>query len=235
LKPYYDHAGITIYNGDCRDILPTLGEDSVDLLVTDPPYGINFNSGWSHRSVAGDESEDVAREGIALSVRVLKYARHAYVFGRIGLVTQKLTPPVELIWDKENIGMGNLEIPWGSQHEYIQFYVSIKRTGKRLESGGLAARLRRGTVLRYPRINAASLVHPSEKPVALLCELVESSSRIGESVLDPFMGSGATLEAAKIERREAIGIEIEEPYCEIAAKRLSQEVLFPPETCGDLA
>jgi hypothetical protein len=83
--------------------------------------------------------------------------------------------------------------------------------------------MRRGSVLTVERPNGAGVSrHPTEKPIRLLRELIESSSKIGESVLDCFVGSGSTLEAAHLEGRTAIGIEIEERYCEIAATRLSQ-------------
>ena len=86
--------------------------------------------------------------------------------------------------------------------------------------------MRRGTVLRYPNTRGRGATrHPTEKPVALLRELIESSSRFGETVLDPFIGSGSTLVAAALEGRKAIGIEIEERYCEIAANRLAHGAL----------
>ena|SRR6185369_9896257 len=226
MKPYYEHGGITIYHGDCREILPALADDLAHEIVTDPPYGVQFQSSWRRDTfdkITGDESQEVALQGIKEAIRVLRYSRHLYIFGRFDLSLLPITPPVELIWDKQYVGMGDLNQPWGSQHEYIQFCVSRKRDPGR-ETGSLAAKLRRGTILSYPRKDGSVTLHPTEKPVALLRELIESSSRIGETVLDPFMGSGSTLEAARREDRNFIGIEIEEKYCEIAAKRLSQEV-----------
>lgn len=227
MKPYYEEDGITIYHGDCREVLPLLFSDIADLIVTDPPYGMDFQSSWRQETfekMAGDESKETALQRITEAIRVLKYSRHLYVFGRFDLSALPVTHAVELIWDKQYIGMGDLEQPWGSQHEYIQFYVSRKRNPGR-ETGSLAAKLRRGTVLSYPRKDGSVTLHPTEKPVALLRELIESSSRIGETVLDCFMGSGSTLEAARREERKFIGIEIEEKYCEIAARRLAQKVL----------
>lgn len=232
MKPYYEHGGITIYHGDCREVLPQLEPNSVDLIVTDPPYGVEFQSSWRQESFApivGDHSQDVAKEGIGEAIRVLQYQRHLYVFGRFDFSEFPITQAVELIWDKHHIGMGDLEAPWGSQHEYIQFFVNWKRQPGR-NGNSLAARMRKGTILKCARTHGELLRHPTEKPVELIRELIESSSRLGETVLDPFLGSGSTTEAAKIEGRRAIGIEIEEKYCEIAAKRLSQEVFdFPPK------
>jgi len=119
--------------------------------------------------------------------------------------------------------MGNLSVPWGPQHEKITFatYETSKANRERRGYGKLSARLRKGSVLRCLRHNAGSAKnHPSEKPVDILRQMIESSSVLGECVLDPYMGCGSTLVAAKLEGREGIGIELEEKYCEIAAKRL---------------
>lgn len=233
MTPYYEADGITIYHGDCREVLPLL--EPADLLVTDPPYGVNFRSnrrGERFGLIAEDDDPSGMASLVAEIIRShLKRYRHAYVFGPLDLsplvaegVVQK---PVELIWDKAVLGMGNLTIPWASQHEAIQFMVAVKsRANVGKGEGRLAARMRRGSILRHQRAHAAGVGHhPTEKPVPLLRELIESSSVLGETVLDPFAGSGSTLVAAKREDRRAIGIEIEERYCEIAVQRLAQGVL----------
>lgn len=230
MKPYYDHSGITIFHGDCREVLPSMEKDSVDLVVTDPPYGVNFQSSWRQETfdrLAGDESQEAALQGLKEVIPILTNQRHLYIFGSFDLTSLPLSSPVELIWDKRYIGMGNLEIPWGSQHEYIQFCISLKRNRNREASGrrSLAARLRRGSILSFSRPDGNVTAHPTEKPVALLRELIESSSRIGECVMDCFCGSGSTLEAAKLEGRRAIGIEVEERFCEMAAKRFEQGLI----------
>ena len=229
MKPYYNHNGLTIYHGDCREVLPSIERGSVDLILTDPPYGRKWRSNYRSERfdfIAGDDSVDAAQVAIELSIPSLKRFAHLYVFGRIPLASPFLSSSVELIWDKGMMNSGNLELPWGNQHEYIQFcvYVSSKQNvsdGK----GRLSARIRKGTVLRIQRLNSGAVNHPAEKPVRLLRELIESSSCMDDLVLDPFCGIGSTLAAAQLEGRNAIGIEIEEKYCEIAAKRLSQEVL----------
>jgi DNA modification methylase len=232
VKPYYQDelAGITIWHGDCRDILPTLAAESADLLITDPPYGMKWRS--NHRNtrfafIDGDEDQEAAVIGVGLALRVLRNKRHVYVFGRYDFKDLPLTGDLEIIWDKVNIGTGDLTQPWASQHEYIQFRTYVEsQVGRARGEGLLAARLRKGTVLRYMRPNATGVKnHPTEKPVALLRELIESSSRIGEVVLDPFVGVGSTLVAAQKEDRRAIGIEVNEAYCEIAARRLQQSVM----------
>lgn len=228
-KPYYQDEYATLYVGDCRDVLPEL--TPADLLVTDPPYGVEFRSNRRADKfdfIAEDDDPTGMASLVGEAIRSnLKRYRHAYVFGPLdfaplvaaGIVQE----PMALIWDKGVLGMGNLALPWASQHEDIQFMVAVKskaNVGK--GEGRLAARLRRGSILSHQRPHAAGVTrHPTEKPVPLLRELIESSSCFGEVVLDPFAGSGSTLVAATLEGRKSLGIELEEKYCEIAATRLA--------------
>jgi DNA modification methylase len=228
MTPYYDDGTCTIYHGDCRDVLPRLGQSTVDLIVTDPPYGISYKSNrGNHHSIVGDNGDLDVAAALTVACRSLRRGRHAYVFGAIDLASTPLTAQVELIWDKGIVGMGNLELPWATSHEPITFAVyELSQSNREKGYGRLAARLRKGSVLRVQReISGATTRHPTEKPVGILRQLIESSSIIGETVLDPFMGVGSTLEAAKLEDRKAIGIEIEERYCEIAVTRLGQQTL----------
>ncbi len=229
MKPYYEHAGITIYHGDCREILPQLVEDSIDLIVTDPPYGVQWESNYRQKSfgaITGDHSKEAGEVALGLCMPLLRNRRHAYVFGQFDFAGLPISDVVELIWDKGNIGGGDLSLPWAKQHEYIQFFASCKSWKNYTNGQGrLTARLRKGSILSHPRLNALQVAdHPTEKPIMLLRELIESSSRFDELILDPFMGSGSCAQAAALEGRKFCGIEIEEKYCEIAAKRLSQEV-----------
>lgn len=226
IKPFYQDPFVTLYCGDCREILPRL-DFTADILITDPPYGQNWQSG--KRTVKldkleGDQDTRVAVEGIAAALKKLRRARHSYIFGRYEFEGLPLCESAELIWDKEHLNGGNLEIPWGKEHEYIQFAVcEISKANIAKGYGRLAARLRRGTVLRFPRLNSGAVTkHPTEKPVRLIRELIESSSCIDELVLDPFSGSGSTLVAARIEGRRAIGIEIKQSFCEDTVKRLQK-------------
>jgi DNA modification methylase len=222
-EPYYADEHVTLYHGDCLDILTSLPRDTVHAIVTDPPYGQDFKSNrGSHEKIAGDEDLTVGIDGLVASARALRRGRHLYSFGPSELVTAPYTAAVELIWDKEIVGMGDLSLPWGRSHEPITFAVYEPSKANREKGyGGLAARMRQGSVLRVPRTNgAATKRHPTEKPVPLLRQLIESSTVWGETVLDPFVGVGSTLVAAVLEGRKAIGIELEERYCEIAATRL---------------
>jgi DNA modification methylase len=233
MKPYYEAHGIALYVADCRDVLPTLpqGRDGAHLLLTDPPYGVSATASGHRKSqlamssIANDKDTVVANEGIAAAWSALRFGRHAYVFGPFNLTAfHNAAGCCELIWDKCHLGMGDLASPWGPAHEPIQFAKRVDGAAMtRRGSGGGLARARRGSVLRHPRQNASGAkFHIADKPVPLLRELIEMSSRHGETVLDPFAGSGSTLLAAMIEGRKAIGIELEEPWAEVAAKRLDE-------------
>ena len=226
MTPYYRDDAVTIYHGDARVILPTLTRESVDLIVTDPPYGIGYesNRGHDHGAITGDDGTLDVPAALSIACKSLRRGRHAYVFGKINLAATPLAAQVELIWDKGIVGMGDLSMPWSTSHEPITFAVYEPSAANRAKGyGRLSARIRKGSVIRSMRTNgAATTRHPTEKPVDVLRQLIESSSCMGETVLDPFMGVGSTLVAAVLEGRKAIGIEIEESYCEIAARRLSR-------------
>lgn len=221
IKPYYQDDYVTLYHGDCVEVAPTIGQ--ADLIVTDPPYGVDFQSGWgSHSKIANDDGTSDVRQMILTAVRQLKRSRHAYIFGAWDFVGSNLTAQTELIWDKGIIGMGDLTSPWGKSHETITFAIhQTSKANRERGSGSLSARMRQGTILRVDRTNGGSAKrHPTEKPVPLLRQLVESSSSFGETVFDPFVGVGSTLVAATLEGRKSIGIELDERYCEIAARRI---------------
>ena len=201
-----------IYLGDCREILSGI---VADVLVTDPPYGMQWKSGRGgirgDAAVRGDEST-------ALRDYVLSWwgnDRAAVVFG-----TWKIPRPPGvrclLVWDKGvHVGSGDLTMPWKPNTEEV--YI--------LGSGFHGLRSSSVLVYNAPSPNFVGLrCHPTEKPVPLMHDLIGKCP--DGVVLDLFMGSGTTLRAAKDLGRRAIGIEIEERYCEIAAKRLAQDVLL---------
>lgn len=204
MKPYYEKDGITIFCGDCREILPTL---KADVVVTDPPYGMSYSSGWQEgRSVRGDESVEVRDQFLET------WKGPALVFGRWSATRPKRVVQ-RLVWDKgEWPGMGDLSLPWGPSDEEI--YV--------IGSGFVGSRA--GTVLRCRRLGAAQMQHPTQKALEIMERLVAACPDVW-TILDPFMGSGTTLVAARDLGRKCIGVEIEERYCEIAAKRLAQTVM----------
>jgi site-specific DNA-methyltransferase (adenine-specific) len=226
MKPYYEHAGITIYHGDCREILSHI--DPVDHAFTDPPYSARTQAGARTRNDdkhSGDRFVPFfisARELYELfsAMKVSRWIvasvdwRHAHQFEdhppermkfiRAGVWVKTNSAP-QFTGDRPALG-------W----EMIIMLHSVFRE-MRWNGGGARA------VWQSCVENQNG--HPTPKPLALMKEWVQQFSDEGEMILDPFMGSGTTLRAAKDLGRRAIGIEIEEKYCEIAAKRLSQEVL----------
>lgn len=204
MKPYYDEGGITIYNGDCRQFREWL---QADVMVSDPPYGMAYQSGWKESSnVAGDRSTVARDEALALWGH-----KPAILFGRWSVARPEGTRMV-LYWDKGDWpGMGDLQLPWGPSTEEI-YILGHGFIGKR--AGQI--------VPCHKRITDGH--HPTEKPVELMKEILAHCP--AGTVADPFMGSGSTLVAAKFMGRRAIGVEVEEKYCEIAARRLAQGVLF---------
>jgi DNA modification methylase len=225
LAPFFENAYGTIYLGDCREIMCQLPPGSVDLLVTDPPYGVNYQSNYRSEGferIQGDDGKLNVEAAMALACRVLRHGGHIYVFGPARLFHCPVSVTAELIWDKGNRGLGDLAQPWGTQHERILFAASVMSKAERDQNRyGLAARLRRGSVLRVNRKHGQAVQnHPTEKPTELLRQLIEASSSMGDIVFDPFLGSGSTLVAAAMEGRQGIGIEIVEKYAAIAARRL---------------
>jgi DNA modification methylase len=212
VTPYYQDDLVTIYHGDCREIRGWL---DADVLITDPPYGVGgalSMGGFASERRFGKQTWDDL--DLRDEVLALWGDRPAAVFGSPRRLDR---PPryreVPLIWDKgDMVAMGDTSFPWRATYEII--YVS----GKPWRG------FRDPAVLRWPHYSlaASETGHPSVKPQPLMQTLIGKSIGL---IADPFLGSGSTLVAAKTLGRKAIGIEIEERYCEIAAQRCSQEVL----------
>lgn len=209
MRPYYEAGGITIYHGDAREVQEWR---SAAVLVTDPPYGMAYKS-WGGRVIAGDEDSQ-ARDAIL----ALWGARPALVFGTWRVEMPRGTRQT-ITWAKESIGpgMGDLSLPWGPATEEC-YVLGSGWQGSRRPNFYATAEARVG-----PGGGSALYGHPTPKPVRLMAWLLECCPP--GVVADPFMGVGATLVAAKSLGREAIGVEIEEAYCETAALRVAQEVL----------
>ncbi len=217
--PYYQDDHVTIYHGDCLELLHDL---TFDVVVTDPPYGIKVVSGGSKTNTKGvrtagkpvrivGDKDTKSRDqmlGMVSGVPALvfgswKAPRPVGVVDRLLWIKQNTTPCIgRARWssaDEEIYVIGE----WENNPTDVNYMVT---TEARAGSGGLA-----------------SLIgHPTPKPVDLMRWLLGFCDGV---VVDPFMGSGSTLRAAKDLGRKAIGVEIDERYCEIAAKRMGQEVL----------
>ncbi len=217
MKPYYQHAGITLYHGDCREVLPTLEAGSVDLVLTDPPYGIGYETtyvaSWERSQIAGD-SDSSLRDFCITHFAGLPM----FVFGSWKVARPAATRAV-LIWDKGPAsGMGDLTFPWKNSFEEI-YVIGDGFKGKRDE----------GVIRGHIQVTWESKGrrHPNQKPVSLMAYLLSKTEAV--RICDPFMGCGTTLRAAKDAGLDAIGIEVEERYCEVAARRLEQEVFAFPK------
>lgn len=224
MKPYYQDDTCTIYHGDCREILPELPK--VDMVLTDPPWGNDTATdsrrfttkrcGWwqnqdrefvvAHQPIHGDTEEFDPRfliEQKAILWGANHFTRHLPHSG--GWLVWDKRLGIEQIADK-GWPLGEAELAWtnirGSTRVFRNLWAGVLRSEQQKE-----------------------FYHPTQKPVGLMQWCLQLAGESCQAILDPFMGSGTTLRAAKDLGRKAIGIEIEEKYCEIAARRLAQEVL----------
>jgi DNA modification methylase len=211
-----------ILQGDSVKILPTLDENSFDLLLSDPPYGMDFKSGWNNKEkIANDKIQDTTilfENVLKESVPLLKDDAHFYLFGNINFIG-KIRPIIEkylnlkniLIWDRRVIGMGDLK-SYGNSYDII--YFGYNKVWKDLNG------TRDRDLLSYSRIDPAKNIHPTEKPLDILEYLIKKSSNENDKVLEPFAGGGSTLVACKNTNRQATGIEIEEQYVKLINTRI---------------
>lgn len=220
MSPYYQDDAVTLYHGDCLELSDLW--TGADVLVTDPPYGYNVkltgsrrgnrrggHSPWAGSAIAGDQDLS-ARDAVMAAWG----AGPAIVFGSWKMPKPEGTHTV-LVWDKgDGVGMGDLSIPWRPNWEEV--YVL-----------GRGFRGHRGTsvLTGHTVVSWASKgrEHPNMKPQSLMESLIAKCPP--GVVADPFAGSGTTLVAAKALGRRAIGVELDERYCETTAKRLAQGVL----------
>lgn len=208
-QPYYQDEHVTLFHGRQEDID---WQSLADVLIVDPPYGDSYRSNSQRetlaRSIAND-TDTAVRDAILAG-----WERPALVFG-----TWKVERPVGvkmlLVWDKGGaLGMGDLSIPWKPGHEEIYVLGPGPWQGRRTND-----------VLRFPPVQSIARngrVHPNQKPIPLMQELI---SKTAGRIADPTCGSGSTLVAAKALGRHAVGVELSEEYCEVAASRLERTTL----------
>jgi DNA modification methylase len=235
MTPYFDDGQIQIWHGDCREVLPSIPAGSVDLVLTDPPYGMAFGG---FRGVDMNVKADGARQGIRLVRQAMFEMRdalaedaHLYMFCHweswpdfYDALSPSIPIKSALMWWKNRGGMGDTSMEYARDYEVILFGAFGRRPLRGKRDGAVIAGY-------PPEGNIKNRDHPTQKPVALLQYLVGKSCPPNGMVLDPFMGSGTTIRAARANGCRAIGIEISEEYCEIAVKRLQQSVL----PLGDIA
>lgn len=208
MKPYYSDEFVTPYHGDCLQIDAWL---EADVLVTDPPYGSESSSGYGRsalgkRTILNDKDTNARDAALALWGD-----RPAVVFGHPTIAEPPGCWHFRLVWDKKSPGLG--AGAWRWQHELI--YLRGAWTKAAPDFSVLS-------IGRGPQ-SEARFRHPHAKPAGIMQRLLDGSP--AGTIADPFAGSGSTLVAAKQLGRKAIGVELEERYCEIAARRLAQDVL----------
>jgi DNA modification methylase len=258
--PYYDHAGITIYHGDCLEILPELG--AVDLAFTSPPYLNQRSYGLDNFDWYAVVPKAIASIPLTDTGQILVNLGLKHDAGRVVRYWDAMIDTCEAaglrlfgwyVWDQGSGLPGNWSGRLGPSHEWVFHFnrraVVLPKPIPNKRKGEISFRSRRGhgrdkaTPFTNPRVPIMShriadsvfrskrsaiddkylLCHPAVFSIDFATAVLRAFP--GETILDPFMGSGTTLRAAKDLGRRAIGIEIEERYCEIAAKRLAQEVL----------
>lgn len=207
IKPYYEEPGIVIFNSDCREILPHLPK--VDLVLTDPPYGINWNTDYTRFSgERGVNQKYPAVHGDKEEFDPTPWLAYQCILFGANCYSSKLPRGSWLVWDKRfkngEAFLADAEIAFWSKGYGVYIYSQTWQGSNKM-----------GETERF---------HPTQKPVGLMRWCIEKVGK-AETILDPFMGSGTTLVACKQLHRRGIGIEIEEKYCEIAVKRLGQGVL----------
>jgi site-specific DNA-methyltransferase (adenine-specific) len=223
ITPYYDEGGITIYHGDCRDVLPQLG--AVDHVITDPPYAEKTHAGarsmkdvdapmMTFASINADALASIlaACDARRWLVATMEW-RHVAQF--------EICPPDGWEFIRHGIWVKPDGAPQFTGDRPATGWESVAlfhRPGKKRWNGGGHHAVWTCNVERGD--------HPTQKPIRLVRTFIELFTDPGDLILDPFMGSGTTLRAAKDLGRRAIGIEINEQYCEIAVRRLAQEVLL---------
>lgn len=210
MTPYYEQDGIVLYLGDCREIVPSLVR--FDLLLTDPPYGIGRDGSKESTGSHGGRKAYEFRGWDALSPSrwvlemLCERTTHQIIWGG-NFFVEALKPSMKwLVWDKgQRIDQSDGELAWTSLDGALRIFTMNRAI---LAKDGA--------------------VHPAQKPEALMRWCIQQAGDVA-SVLDPYAGSGTTLVACKRLGLACVGIEREESYCEIAARRLSQGALFTPE------
>jgi DNA modification methylase len=208
--------------GDSIETLPNLQKNSFDLLLSDPPYGMDFKSGWNDKEkIANDKIEDTItlfEDVLKECVPLLKDDAHFYLFGNIDFLPE-IKPIIEkylnlkniLIWDRKVIGMGDLKT-YGFSYDIV--YFGYNKKWKDLNG------TRDRDILQFNRVTPAANIHPTEKPIDLLEYLIKKSTKENDNILDPFAGGGSTLLACKNTNRLATGIEIEEKYYNLVKSKI---------------
>lgn len=218
-----------IKQGDSLEILKGLLDNSIDIVLTDPPYGIEYKSNRS------DDSNAITKRGLlndgkkeafqllenTCKILVDKTSKdsHLYFFCSWSvfsdferIIGKYFTIKTPIVWDKGNKGSGDLQNDWGNQTELIIYCVKGKKN----------INYRKGNVLNIPKIHSSRLVHPTQKPEELIKEILEVSALKNDFVVDPFMGSGSTIKACNEMNLKCLGIELDKEMFNIANNYINE-------------
>jgi len=200
-----------LYHGDCLEILPLI--DKVDLVLTDPPYGMEYHSNYYKDGNPFDKIEGDNKYPTIIKILVSMANKAVFCFCRWDNIYDLPKPKSFIVWHKNNWSAGDLQHEFGRMWEGILFYPCEKHKFNK----------RKADVIKCDRIASSDLKHPTQKPVGLLNELIRNNSIKNDVILDPYAGSGTTAVACEKLNRKWIGIEISEKYCEIAKQRIKNE------------
>ena len=216
---------ITLIQGDCLEKMKEIPDGSVDMILTDPPYGMDFQS---NRRVVKSKFEKIKNDSelswlgdfIQESYRVMRDNSAFYCFcswHKIDAFKKEIEKNFKIknliVWVKNNHGSGDLKAAYAPKHEFV-IYAHKGRS--------LFRKKRIPDVMEYPKIHSSKLTHPTEKNIDMLKVFIENNSDNANVILDPFMGSGSTGVAAKNLNRNFIGIELDENYFKIAKRRIGE-------------
>jgi DNA modification methylase len=215
-----------IKNGDSLEILETLPDESIDIVLTDPPYGISYISNRSifedtitKRGLMNDGKEAIELLDKTCEILSRKAAKNSHlyffcswlVFSSFeSIIGKYFTIKTPIVWDKGNKGSGDLDNDWGNQTEIVIFCTK----GKKLINKRL------GNIINVPRKHTSKMIHPTQKPEELLKTILDVSYIDGDFVVDPFMGSGSTIKVANNMGAKSLGIELDNEMFQIANKYL---------------
>jgi len=213
----------SIKQGNSLDILETLEDGCIDIVLTDPPYGIDYVSNRSTDENAitkrgllndsKDEAFDLLDKTCEILQRKTAVNSHLYffcswsVFSKFeAIISKYFTIKTPIVWDKGNKGSGDLDNDWGNQTEIIIYCVK----GKKLINS------RRGNLINVSRLHTSKMIHPTQKPNELIKEILEVSFNEGDFIVDPFMGSGSTIKVCQELKAKCLGIELDKEMFNIA-------------------
>jgi site-specific DNA-methyltransferase (adenine-specific) len=217
-----------LYNGDCLEFIETLDTKSIDLLVTDPPYAMDFNSGWSKQEKIKNDSFEGTLSIIDKSLNAvtpkLKDNAHVYIFSNMRYL-EHIAPIIRkyinikniLIWDREVIGMGDLST-YGFSYDIIFFGYKKEGVFKKLNG------TRERDILQFKRVVPSADDHPTPKPVDLIKYIIKKSSNENDNVLDLFLGGGSTIKACIETNRNIFGAELDKQHFDKFIKKYTNEL-----------